>query len=224
MGRFQEGFKAMLPVAPGIIPFGLIMGSVAQNADLSAFQTFGMNSFVFAGASQLASINLMKENTHFLIIALTGIIINLRFVLYSASLAPVMKSQNLFVKSLASYLLTDQSYAVLMAHDSSLPGIKEKSSFFFGSCLSMMIFWKSSVVLGFYFGNIIPREFSLDFAVPLSFMALSIPSLKTKAHWMVAVFSSVISVILFRVPFNLGLIMTAVLGVSLGWLIRKKNA
>ena len=73
MSRFQEGFKAMLAVVPGIIPFGLIMGSVAQNANLSAFQTFGMNSFVFAGASQLASINLMKENTHFFVIALTAV-------------------------------------------------------------------------------------------------------------------------------------------------------
>lgn len=211
---FNYGVKSMLPVIPGIIPFGLIMGSVATASGLSTLDTMLMNTIVFAGASQLAAVDLMSQNVPVLIIIMAGLTINLRFILYSAANAETFNDRSPFIKLSAAYLLTDQSYAVVSAKNSELKTNEQKVSFYFGACLCMMFFWNSCVLLGCFFGNILPAEFSLEFAVPLSFMALTIPTLKTKGHFIVAITSAFLAVILFDLPLKLGL-MAAALGAIL---------
>jgi predicted branched-subunit amino acid permease len=95
MKVFIQGFKSMIPIIPGIIPFGAVMGSVSSEVGLSFFQTVMMNVLVFAGAAQLASLDLMKTETPMLIVLITGLIINLRFILYSAAYSPVMQKSKL---------------------------------------------------------------------------------------------------------------------------------
>jgi predicted branched-subunit amino acid permease len=199
----------MGPVIPGIIPFAMIMGTVASEAGLSMPQTMGMNVIVYAGASQLATIELLTKDTPSIVILLTGLIINFRFLLYSAASSTFLKNSNFVIKIIGAYSLTDQSYAVTSANDKFLKSIEAKVFFTLGAALCMNIFWHFFVISGFYFGNIIPKSLSLDFAVPLSFMALTIPSLVTKTHLLVGVTSIIISILLKDLPFNLGLILTA---------------
>lgn len=212
----------MLPITTGIIPFGLVMGSVASSAHLSAVQTLGMNCLVFAGASQLAAIDLMLHNTPSLIVVLTGMTINLRFLLYSASLSSVFHESSVSKKAVASYVSTDQTYAVLMAQRRHMSN-QEKASFYLGSAVTMVVAWQSSVLIGFLFGNFAPHAWSLDYAVPLSFVALVIPTLKDKTFVLVALASAVISVLLKPLPWNLGLVVTALLGISLGALLTRNR-
>jgi predicted branched-subunit amino acid permease len=206
---FLKGLISMGPVIPGIIPFGMIMGTVASEAGLSMPQTMGMNVVVFAGASQLATIELLTKDAPSIVIILTGLIINLRFLLYSAASSTYLKESNLFVKVVGAYSLTDQSYAVSSANDRFLISRESKVFFTLGAALCMTIFWHLFVLSGFYFGNIIPKSLSLDFAVPLSFMALTIPSLVTRTHLLVGIISISMSILLKDLPFNLGLICTA---------------
>ncbi len=225
MTSFKDGFKAMLPITTGIIPFALVMGTISSEAQLSLMQTIGMNIFVFAGASQLASIDLMLKNTEVLIILVTGLMINMRFMLYSAAMSPTLKDSKLLTKLSAAYLLTDQNYAVMSANQDHLKSSTETIKFFFGSSLCMILTWNTGVILGFVFGNFAPTSWALDYAVPLSFVALVIPSLKNNKYVMVAGFSSISSIVLTNLPFNLGLICTAVLAISLGaYLTKKKRA
>lgn len=212
----------MLPVIPGIIPFGLIMGSVATASGVSTLDTMLMNTIVFAGASQLAAIDLMSQNVPVLIIIMAGLTINLRFILYSAANSETFKDESSFIKLIAAYLLTDQSYAVVSAKNSELHTTQQKISFYFGACLCMLIFWNSSVLLGCFFGNILPQEFSLDFAVPLSFMALTIPTLKTKGHYTVALSSAVLAILFFGLPLKLGLMAAAIGSIIIAGLILRR--
>ncbi len=202
------GVKAMLPIIPGLIPFGVIMGSTAATNGLSFFETMGLNTVVFAGASQLASLDLMGKNSESLIIILTGLIINLRFALYSAASSPYFKKLPNLFKLMMSYLLTDQSYAVMTTHEDEFSSKNDVIYFCVGASLFMAVCWHLCVVLGFVFGNIVPSEISLDFAVPLSFMALTIPTLRSAKHIAVACISMVLSICFYKLPFNLGLIVT----------------
>jgi len=214
----------MIPIIPGILPFGLIMGSVAVNANLSNLQTTGLNTVIFAGASQLASVDLLSQSASSIIIILTGIIINMRFVLYSAAFAPILKNTSFLTKSIAAYLLTDQSYAVSVSKDSEFSSNNERVAFFFGNSICMAIAWHGSVILGVLFGNFAPDSLSLDFAVPLSFIALTIPTLKSKAHVSVALCSLILSCALFHIPFNLGLLITGTISIALAvYMTRRKN-
>ena len=216
---FKYGVKCMMPVIPGIIPFGLIMGSVATAQGLTTIETMLMNSIVFAGASQLAVIDLVSANTPVVIIIFAGLIINLRFLLYSAANTTTFRDSSITLKILGAYLLTDQSYAVVSAKDTEFKSNREKVSFYFGASISMLLFWNLSVLIGCFFGNIVPPALSLDFAVPLSFMALTIPTLKTKNHLIVAIASAILSIIFYGLPLKLGLMTTAILSICMACLL-----
>jgi predicted branched-subunit amino acid permease len=220
---FKEGVVAMLPIIPGVIPFGLIMGSVSANTGLSYLQTISLNIFVFAGASQLTTIDLFLKDTSSILIVITGLIINMRFLLYSASSSSVLKGESFLTKFVNGYLLTDQSYAVTETYKDTLNTKSEKIRFMFGTALTMALSWHIFVSLGYFIGNVVPKSLSLDFAVPLSFLALTIPGLKTKGQKIIALLSSLLSILFYSVPFNLGLLITVAICLSAAYFFYIKS-
>src|SRR5690349_1595149 len=98
MRFFKMGFRALLPISTGVIPFGAVMGTVSSEAGLSFFDTITMNIIVYAGAAQLAAVELMKHNAASAVVIVTGLVINLRFLLYSAAMAPVLRNSNFLTK------------------------------------------------------------------------------------------------------------------------------
>lgn len=222
---FKMGFRAMLPVTTGVIPFGAVMGTVFSESGLSAFESLTMNAIVYAGASQLAAVDLMSQHAASVVVVASGLIINLRFLLYSAAVASILKHSNFWVKLFCAHTLTDQSYAVMSANERKLNTAQDHVSFYIGTAVCMLIAWHGSVVAGFIFGNFAPASWALDFAVPLSFAALTIPTLKDRNYVVVAGFSSVISILLYTLPYRLGMIVTALLAIGLAALLtRKKSA
>lgn len=221
---FVAGFKSMIPITTGVIPFGAVVGTVCAEAGFSFFQTISMNILVYAGAAQLAAVELMNHHSASLLVIITGLVINLRFLLYSAAMSPVLQNEKLRTKIFCAYSLTDQSYAVMSAHQHQLKTSSESVQFYIGGALCMLIAWDLSVVAGYAFGNFAPSSWALEYAVPLSFMALVIPTLKNKKYVIVALFSFVSSILLNPLPYRLGLIATAALSIILAAAITKKKA
>lgn len=220
---FLEGFKGMFPILTGVVPFGAVMGTVFFNAKLSLAQSLGMDFIIYAGAAQLAAVELMTKNASSVVVILTGLIINLRFLLYSAAMSPVVQNSHFMVKIFSAYTLTDQAYAAMSANEHKLKNATETTQFYLGASVCMLLTWHVSVFAGYVFGNFAPASLSLDFAVPLSFAALVIPTIKNKTYLIVAMFSSVVSLLFHSLPFKMGLIMTALLSIGLAaFLTRKK--
>lgn len=218
------GVKATLPITIGVIPFGAVMGTVSADAGLTFLQSFLMNFFVFAGASQLAAINLMKSEAASLVVVATGLMINMRFLLYSAAFSPVVQRSHFLTKVFCAFHLTDQSYAVMSTRQDHFKSNKEAVQFYIGSALCMALMWHLSVGAGFIFGNFAPKELSLEFAIPLSFVALVVPTLKDRNYLFVAAFASGLSIFLYRLPFGSGLLVTAFVSLGLAtYLTRKKR-
>ncbi len=213
----------MLPITTGIIPFGAVMGTVTADAHLSFFQSTVMNILVFAGASQLAAVDLMTKNAAVLVVVITGLIINLRFILYSAAMSPFLQKSPFWIKFFCAYSLTDQNYAVMSAHQDKLKTAADSVQFYIGASLCMTLVWHSSVILGFVFGNFAPPSFALDFAVPLSFVALVIPTIRNRKYFWVAAFSSVVSLLLQPLPYRMGLIVTALLAIGFATALTRKR-
>lgn len=223
MNFFQKGFRAMLPITTGVIPFGAVMGTVAADAKLSFWQSTGMNLFVFAGAAQLAAVELMTKHTAVAVVVATGLIINLRFLLYSAALAPSLQGSRFPVKFLCAYIMTDQSYAIMAANQKQLATNQDAIRFYLGGCFAMFFAWHLSVMGGFVFGNFAPPSWGLDYAVPVSFVALVIPTLKNWKYIAVAAFSAVVSLFLVVLPFKLGLIASALLSIGLAMVLSRRR-
>lgn len=221
---FGLGFKLMIPITTGIIPFGAVVGTLCSEAKFSFLQTMGMNIFVYSGAAQLAAIDLMTKQALIPVVVTTGLVINLRFLLYSAAMAPYLKNTGFLVRFFAAHLLTDQSYAVMSANYDKLPTNDDAIKFYFGASLCMIFVWQLSVLAGFTFGNFAPPSWSLDFGVALSFVALLLPTLKNRKYFIVAVFSAIVSILLYSVPLRLGLILTAGLSILLAAFLSRKKA
>ncbi|MCC6138444.1 MAG: AzlC family ABC transporter permease [Bdellovibrionaceae bacterium] len=210
---FYSGFRSMLPITTGVIPFGAVMGTVFAEAQWSAFEAFTMNTLMYAGAAQLASVDLMEKNAASIVVIITGLVINLRFVLYSAALSPVIQRSSFLIKLFCAYSLTDQNYAVMSANQDSFKTNQDAVQFYLGSVVCMLLAWHLSVIAGFTFGNFAPASWALDFAVPLSFLALVMPTIKNKTYLLVTVFSSIVSILLYPLPYKMGLIVTAGLAI-----------
>lgn len=222
---FSRGFWAMLPITTGVAPFGIVMGTVASEAGLSFARSTFMNFWVFAGAAQLAAVDLMSQNAASAVVVATGLIINLRFLLYSAALVPVVRNSRPLTRVLCAYWITDQNYAVMSAHHQELDTPEHAVRFYLGASLAMFLVWHLSVVAGFVFGNFAPAGWALDYAVPVSFVALVIPTLKSRKHLVVAAFSAGVSLVFYAVPFRMGLILTALAAMALATRItRRKGA
>lgn len=218
------GVHAVLPIIFGIIPFGAVVGSAFAEAHLSFWQAVLMNTFLYAGAAQLATTELMTMNAAIVVVVATGLIINLRFLLYSAAMSPYLQEASPLIKFLCAFTLTDQSYAAMSGNHDKFTTNQEATSFYLGTAVCMMVTWHLSVMAGFIFGNVAPAALSLDYAIPLSFVALLIPTLRIKSHKIVALFRSIISLFFFGLPLKTGLMVTSFLSITLAWIVIQRKS
>jgi predicted branched-subunit amino acid permease len=156
-------------------------------------------------------------------IILTAAIINLRHTLYSASLAPYLKRLGPFWQMLLAYLLTDEVYAVVITHYQQRGEDVRKHWYFLGAGLALWSIWQMSTVVGILLGAHIPASWSLDFALPLTFIALVVPAIKRWVDALVAGTAGIIAVLAAHLPLNSGLIVATCLGIIVGILIDTKS-
>jgi 4-azaleucine resistance transporter AzlC len=214
--NFIEGVRAEVPLLIGVFPFGLIYGALAVDAGLSAPAAQMMSSIIFAGSAQFIMAQLVKENAPALVMILTIAVVNLRHMLYSASLAPYLKDISMKWKVLLSYLLTDEAYAPSILYYEKEGLQKQKHWFVFGAGLSLWLTWQTSTAVGVFLGASVPESLSLDFALPLTFIAMVVPVLKKQPMIAAALSAGVTALLAYSLPFKLGLILAALVGIVVG--------
>jgi 4-azaleucine resistance transporter AzlC len=221
---FWEGVRAEIPIMVGGIPFGMIYGALAINSGLSAFSAQMMSSIIFAGSAQFVTAQLVHDGAPALVIILTIAVINLRHMLYSASLAPYLKDLTSKWKVLLSYLLTDEAYAPsIIKYEET--GIKPFSHWFLlGAGFSLWLTWQISTAFGIFLGAAIPEKWPLDFALPLTFIAMVVPALKTSPMVAAAVSAGLVAVLAYSLPFRLGLILAALTGIVVGTILEGRKS
>ncbi len=223
--EFFAGIIAELPLLLGVIPFGLIYGVLALQAGLPAGVAFAMSSIVFAGSAQFAATQLFAVGAPGGLILFTTVILNLRHLLYSASLAPYLAPLRPAWKWLLAYLLTDEAYAVTIMRYRQPPSANAPTHwFFFGAGLTLWTAWQVSTVLGLVLGAQVPSRWRLDFALPLTFIALAIPTLTDSASVTSAVVAGVIAVVTISLPLRLGLTLGVLAGILSGLWVEQTSA
>ncbi len=219
--NFWAGVRAEIPLLIGVFPFGMIYGALALGAGLSKPAAQMMSSMVFAGSSQFITAQLIHDSAPGFVIVLTIAVVNLRHMLYSASLAPYLASLSTRWKALLSYLLTDEAYAATVIHYET-DGITPKGHWFFlGAGVSLWFTWQVSTVFGIFLGTAIPESWSLDFALPLTFIAMVVPVLKNRAAIAAALSAGIAALLVYALPYKLGLILAALVGIIVGTILEK---
>ena len=219
--EFLAGLKAELPLVVGVLPFGMIYGVLAIGAGLPSSAAQAMSAIIFAGSSQFISAQLFGLGTPGLVIVLTVAVVNLRHALYSASIAHHLQKLPQRWKWLLAYLLTDEAYAVTITHYDQESDPRHKHWFFLASGLFLWLTWQVSSAAGIFLGAAVPANWSLDFTLALTFIAIVVPGLKDRAGLAAAITAGLVAVLAASLPFKLGLIAAALTGILVGyWLER----
>ena len=221
---FWDGVRAELPLLISVFPFGMIYGALALGAGLSKAASQMMSSIVFAGSAQFVTAQLVSDAAPATVIILTIAVVNLRHMLYSASLAPYLKNLPLKWKAILSYLLTDEAYApTVLEYEKT--GIKPMSHWFLlGAGLALWTTWQVSTALGIFLGTAIPESWHLDFALALTFIAMVVPALKNRQMVAAAISAGVVALLAYGLPFKLGLILAALTGIVIGTILEGKKS
>lgn len=216
---FVKGARRSLPILIGVIPFAMISGVAAVSVGLTLFETMGMSVLVFAGASQLVVFQLMSTGSPWIIMVLTAWVVNVRFMMYSATLAPYLQKLSTWRKALLAYMLSDQAFGVSLSHFVMTKQEVDHRWFYFGSALLIWVAWQISTIVGALLGSMIPASWGFDFAFPLSFMALMFTALHDRPTVVAALTGGIIAVLAKGLPYNIGLVLATFLGIAAGYLV-----
>jgi len=222
--QFWAGVRSEIPLLIGGFPFGMIYGALALNAGLSKAAAQAMSSTVFAGSAQFITAQLVHENTPGFVIVLTIAVVNLRHMLYSASLAPYLATLPARWKALLSYLLTDEAYAPTILHYEKEGITPQAHWFLLGAGCVLWTDWQLSTALGIFLGAAIPESWSLDFALPLTFIAMVVPVLRDRPAIAAALSAGIVALVAFSLPYRLGLILAALVGIVVGTVLEGKKS
>lgn len=216
--EFLRGCVVGLPFVLVIIPFGALFGVVATEAGMGVPEIMGFAVLVIAGAAQFTALQLMTENAPIMVVLATALAVNLRMAMYSASLVPWLGQAPLWQRAVLAYLIVDQTYACSLAEYEAKPrmSVAERVAFFFGVALPIVPLWYAATLGGALLGARIPEAFALDFALPITFIALLSPMLRTAAHFAAAGVSVILALALAGLPAGVGLLIAGLCAMLAG--------
>ena len=215
---FWRGFVNALPFLLVVGPFGLVFGVVAAEAGLDLLAAGAMSVLVIAGAAQFTALQLLVDQAPVAIAIATALAVNLRTAMYSAALVPHLGAAPLRVRAFAAYLLVDQTFAASLAEYERRPGMTlgEKLAFYFGSATPVVPVWIGASLAGAVLGRGLPPGYALDFAVPIAFLAILSPMVRTLAHLVAAAVSVGTALAFAWVPYGGALLIAGVLAMLAG--------
>ncbi len=215
--EFTSGVRSTLPLVVGAIPFAVVFGTLASAGGLSLQGTMAMSLFVFAGSAQFIALGLIAAGTAWPMIVVTTFVINLRHLLYAATLIPYVSKLPHFTRLVWAFALTDEAFAVAMSRVRE-PGMSLTPGYYFGSASFMYVSWQLCTFVGFAAGRHFPviAEWGLDFAMPVTFIGMLMPYLTTRPMVCTVMVAGISALVLHSLPHKIGLIAASLLGVLTG--------
>jgi len=177
---------------------------------------------VFAGASMVAAAQLLASGTPALLVVLTTLFINLRFMMYSASLRLHFGREPLGWRLLMAYLQADNVYGLTVMRYADKPDTPGERDFFMGAAIVVWLAWQLAVAAGILIGAGVPASWRLEFAAPLAFIAMTIPLLRDRAMVGAAIVAGLTVVASNTLPFKLSIPLAALAGIGAGLALERK--
>lgn len=215
---FWAGVRDGAPFITVAGPFALLFGVLATEAGLNVFEVMSFSIVVIAGAAQFTALQLMQDEAPTVIVLLSALAVNLRVAMYSAALTPYLGRAPLWQRAFAAYLLVDQSYALGHAKfesDLSMT-VPQRMAYYFGTCLLVLMMWFGCSYAGAAIGTTLPVGIPLDFALPIAFLSIVAPMMRTLPHLIAAGVAVVVALVAVAIPYSLGLIVAGTAGMMAG--------
>lgn len=224
---FVDGVRIAIPSLVATGAWGLVTGVAMVRTGLTEWQSIGMSLFVFAGSAQLAALPLIAADVPIWVVLLTALVLNLRFVIFSAGLFPYLRRLPLKKRLLLGYVTADFGFAVSMTRWAQWEkeaadderGSDERGStrqlwFLAGVTGSTWFVWQTLSVTGVLLGAQVPTTWGLDFLPIVSLMALMVPMVASRPAVVGVLVAGTVAVLGAALPLRLGLLAAVIAGVA----------
>lgn len=222
----REGLRSFLPLSVGLIPWAIVTGVAMRSSGLSALEAVGMNVIVFAGTAQLGALPLLMAGAPLWLIALTTVALNLRFMIFSAAIAPAFRSHALRRRLLSGYLLVDGVFAVCADRMLKCDDPHWRWGCYLAPSLWGWVLWQVFGLVGIVGAGSMPTDWSLEFMATIALLVMLVPMAATRPMLVAALVGGLGAVALRGLPLKLGLIAGIVAGIVAGvaaerWMARE---
>lgn len=218
---FFEALRVGSQTIPGLLAWGLVTGMAMVQSGLSLWQSLLMTFTVYAGSAQLAVLPLIAALAPASIIFLTAVLVNLRFVIFSAVLAPHFSHLRWYQRLVCGYFHVDMMLGVFPrrfpgpAHENR----QEKLGYFAGLVVPTWAAWQVGSVAGMLLASQIPPSWGIGFAGTLALLTITIPLVKNWAAVAGVVVGGGVAVLAISWPYKLGLVMAIFAGIAVAMLV-----
>ncbi len=216
--EFTQGVRDTFPLVVGAIPFGIIFGAVGVTSGLSAGATQAMSAFVFAGAAQFIATGLIASGAPTGVIVFTTLVVNLRHLLYGATLAPFVAGLPQRWLAPLGFWLTDETFVVTINRYRQGGPTPHRHWYFFGSAVFMYSNWQVCTYIGLQAGQAIenPMQWGLDFAMIVTFIGMLVPLTTSRPALVTVITAGATALVARDLPNQLGLMAAALAGILAG--------
>src|SRR5471032_2068912 len=202
---WREGVKTGTPTLFGIGAWGLVVGIAMVKTGLTVPQALGMTMLVFAGSAQLASLPLISAHAPIWVIFMTALVVNLRFVIFSALLAPHFAQLPWRKRFLLGYVAGDMTVALFLQKYPSAKPQLGKLSYLKGLLYPNWAAWQIGSIAGIFLGSTVPPEWGLGFAGTLAIICIMVPLVAGRPALCGVLVSGAVAVLAAGLPYKLGL-------------------
>lgn len=211
---FHEGLRACAPTMPGIFAWGLVTGMAMVKTGLTIPQALGMTFLVFAGSAQLAALPLIAANVPVWVVFATALVVNLRFVIFSAAMGPHFGHLPWYRRLWHGYFNADITMALFPQRfpPSSVDKTRGKVGYYNGICYSNWMAWQTGSVIGILAASQIPATWGIAFAGTLALLAITIPLTVNLAALAGVIVAGIVAVATAALPYRLGLLLAVIIG------------
>ena len=209
---WRAGYRAGLPTLFGIAAWGLVVGIAMVKAGLAIPHALGMTLLVFAGSAQLASLPLIAANAPVWVIFGTALVVNLRFVIFSAMLAPHFAHLPWRQRLALGYISGDISVALFLQRFPSAVAAPGKLSYLKGLMYPNWAAWQLGSIAGILLGSAVPPQWGLGFAGTLAIVCVMVPLVVNKAALCGVLVAGAVAVAAAGLPYKLGLLVAVAAG------------
>lgn len=213
----REGMRTFLPISVGLVPWAIVTGIAMRSIGLSELESMGMSLLVFAATAQLGTLPLIASGAPLWLIFLTGLVLNLRFVIFSAAIAPAFHDHSLARRLASSYLLTDGVFAAVSEKLRSSDDPQWRWGCYLVPSLYGWALWQVCALVGVLGAGAVPQDWSLEFMATIALMIMLVPMVRTRPMLLAALVGGLGTVLLRGMPLRLGLFVAIALGIAAGF-------
>jgi len=214
--RFSRGLRLGLPIFLGYMPVGIAFGILARTQGFDAFQAIICSATAIAGAGQFIGLSLMSAGESVFGVVAATTVVNLRYVLFGATLSAHLGSTPLAGQAALAFSVTDETFAVNM--DDHRRGRADEYSMA-GVGAIAWLGWVLGTALGATAASFIgdPYRFGVAFAMPAMFTALLVAQAEDRRHVIIAILAGVLAIIFaLLLPGKWYIVATAVTASAIG--------